>query len=57
MIYKIISQDNKSDDITVQLFNSQDEAYDLLEEIYSDICCPDANYDDRPYYEIIKVEE
>ena len=57
MIYKIIRQDNESDDITVQTFNCYDDAYDLLEEIYSDVCCSDADYGDRPYYEIIEVEE
>ena len=57
MIYKIIRQDKESDDITVQSFNCYDEAYDLLEEIYSDVCCSDADYGDRPYYEIIEVEE
>ena len=57
MIYKIIRQDKESDDITVQSFNCYEEAYDLLEEIYSDVCCSDADYVDRPYYEIIEVEE
>ena len=57
MIYKIIRQDKESDDITVQSFNCYDEAYDLLEEIYSDVCCSDADYVDRPYYEITEVEE
>ena len=57
MIYKIIRHDKESDDITQQSFNSYDEAYDLLEEIYSDVCCSDADYGDRPYYEIIEVEE
>ncbi len=57
MIYKIIRQDKESDDITVQAFDCYDEAYDLLEEIYSDVCCSDADYGDRPYYEIIEVEE
>ena len=32
----------------------KDEAYDLLEEIYGDMCCSDADYEDRPYYEIIE---
>ena len=53
MIYKIIRQDKESDDITMQSFNCYDEAYDLLEEIYSDVCCSEADYSDRPYYEII----
>ena len=57
MIYKIIWQYKESDDITVQSFNCYDEAYELLEEIYSDVCCSDADYGDRPYYEIIEVEE
>ena len=57
MIYKIIRQDKESDDITVQSFNCYDEAYDLLEKIYSDVCCSDADYGDRPYYEIIEIEE
>ncbi len=57
MIYKIIRQDKEFDDITNQLFDSYDEAYDVLEEIYSDICCSDADYGDRPYYEIIEVQE
>ena len=57
MIYKIIRHDRKSDDITDFLFNNYDEAYDILEEIYSDVCCSDADYGDRPYYEIVEVEE
>ena len=28
-----------------------------LEQIYTDVCCSDADYGDRPYYEIIEVEE
>ena len=57
MTYKIIRYDEETDEITEQSFNSYDEAYDLLEKIYSDICCSDADYGDRPYYQIIKVEE
>tara|TARA_B100000212_G_scaffold328470_1_gene292769 strand:- start:270 stop:443 length:174 start_codon:yes stop_codon:yes gene_type:complete len=57
MIYKIVRHDQESDDITDQSFSSYDEAYNLLEEIYSDVCCSDADYADRPYYEIIEVEE
>ncbi len=44
MIYKIIRHDKEFDDITEQTFYSYDEAYDLLEEIYSDVCCSDADY-------------
>ena len=57
MIYKIIRQDKGCDDITQQLFDSYDKAYDVLEEIYSDVCCSDADYGDRPYYEIIELKE
>ena len=57
MIYKIVRQDKESDDITLQSFDCYDEAYDLLEEIFSDVCCSDADYVERPYYEIIEVEE
>jgi hypothetical protein len=57
MIYKVIRHDGESDDITEKLFTTYDEAYDLLEEIYSDVCCSDADYGDRPYYEIISVEQ
>ena len=57
MIYKLIRHDNAVDDLTNQSFDSYDEAYDVLEEIYADICCSDADYGDRPYYEIIEVKE
>ena len=57
MIYKIIRLDKESDDITQQSFHSYDAAYDVLEVIYSDLCCSDADYGDRPYYEIIEVGE
>ena len=57
MIYKIVRDDKELDDITEQSFNSYDEVYDLIEEICSDVCCSDADYGDRPYYEIIEVEE
>ena len=57
MIYKLIRDDNEVDDLTHQSFDCYDEAYGALEEIYSDICCSDADYGDRPYYEIIQIEE
>ena len=55
MQYKIKRVDGKIDEITSQSFNNYDEAYDLLANIYEDLCCSDADYDDRPYYEIIKI--
>tara|TARA_Y100001968_G_scaffold274339_1_gene267506 strand:- start:810 stop:992 length:183 start_codon:yes stop_codon:yes gene_type:complete len=57
MIYKIIRLDQKTDHITLQSFDSYDEAYDVLEEIYADVCCSDADYGDRPYYEIMEVKK
>ena len=57
MIYKLIRHDNEVDDLTNESFDSYEEAYDVLEEVYADICCSDADYGDRPYYEIIEVKE
>ena len=56
MKYQIRKFDGESDDITSQSFQSYDEAYDLLADIYEDICCSDADYDDRPYYEITEIQ-
>tara|TARA_B100001029_G_C14858999_1_gene338056 strand:+ start:201 stop:383 length:183 start_codon:yes stop_codon:yes gene_type:complete len=56
MNYKIQRNDGESDEITCQSFQSYDDAYDLLAYIYADICCSDADYDDRPYYEIIEMK-
>ena len=56
-IYKLCRHDNEIDDMSNKTFDSYDEAYDVLEEIYADICCSDADYGDRPYYEIIELKE
>ena len=56
MKYQIKRLDGESDDITTQSFENYDDAYDLLALIYADICCSDADYDDRPYYEIIEIK-
>ena len=56
MKYKIKRDDGKSDNITNQSFQNYDDAYDLLANIYKDICCSDSDYDDRPYYEIIEIQ-
>ena len=56
MRYQITSDDGEEDDITSQSFDNYDNAYELLEEIYGDMCCSDADYEDRPYYEIIEVK-
>ena len=55
MKYCIIRQDGEKDYITSQFFACYEDAYDLLEEVYADMCCSDADYEDRPYYEIINA--
>ena len=56
MIYQIKRTDGEIDEITTQTFQSYAEAYDLLAKIFVDICCSDADYKDRPYYEIIEIK-
>ncbi len=56
MKYLSTRQDGEEDEITCQDFDSYDDAYDLLEEIYADLCCSDADYEDRPYYEISEAK-
>ena len=55
MKYVITRHDGEDDDITSRSFENYDDAYTLLEEIYADLCCSDADYGDRPYYEISEV--
>ena len=57
MRYLITRDDAEEDEITSQSFDNYDDAYELLEEIYGDMCCSDADYQDRPYYEIIELKE
>ena len=57
MKYRITRHDGEEDEITTQEFENYDDAYELLEEIYGDMCCSDADYEDRPYYEIIEVKD
>ena len=56
MKYLIKREDGEEDKITEQHFSCYDDAYDLLEKIYSDVCCSDAHYGDRPNYDIIEVK-
>ncbi len=56
MKYVITRNDGEDDEITGQIFDVYDDAYELLEEIYADLCCSDADYDDRPYYEIVEFK-
>ena len=57
MSYQIRRIDGDTDEITTQLFENYNEAYDLLANIYEDLCCSDADYDDRPYYEIMEIKK
>ena len=54
MTFRISRYDGEEDEITSQHFDNYDDAYDLLEAIYGDMCCSDADYEERPYYEIIE---
>mgnify|MGYP003334867002 CR=1 FL=1 len=54
MTYKIIRIDGKDDELTAQRFDKYSDAYDLLEELYGDICCSDADYGDITYYDIVE---
>ena len=55
--YRIKRHDGEEDKVTSHQFQNYDDAYDMLEDIYSDTCCSDADYEDRPYYEIIEIKE
>ena len=57
MRYLIKRHDGEEDDITSQDFDNYDDAYDLLEEIYGDISCSDADYEQRPYYEVVEMKD
>jgi hypothetical protein len=39
--YVILCDDGLSDAIAGQVFNSYDEAYNVLERFYADFCCSD----------------
>ena len=54
MTYKIIRLDGKDDKLTCQSFERYSDAYDLLEELYGDSCCSDADYGDITYYDIVE---
>ena len=56
MAYRISRHHGDGDDITSQSFENYDDAYELLEEIYGDMCCSDADYEDRPYYEVVEMK-
>ena len=55
MSYKIIRIDGKEDSITSNNFINFSDAYDLLEEIYGDLCCSDVEYGESISYNIVKI--
>ncbi len=57
MSYQIKRIDGEIDEITTQSFQNYDEAYHMLANIYDDLCCTDANYNNRPNYEIIEIKK
>ena len=54
--YRITRHDGEEDVITSQEFDNYDDAYEVLEGVYGDMCCSDADYEDRPYYEIVELK-
>ena len=54
MAYKIIRIDGKEDKITSLNFVNYSDAYDLLDKIYGDLCCSDADYEDISHYDIVE---
>ena len=49
--YLIVRDDGCCDAIAGQQFSSYDEAYDVLERYYGDLCCSD----ERVYYRIVAL--
>ena len=54
MSYKIVRIDGKEDEVTTKTFTNYADAYDLLDKIYGNICCSDADYEDITYYDIVE---
>ena len=54
MVFKIIRIDGKNDKLTSQSFNKYSDAYDLLTELYGDLCCSDTDYEDMTIYDIVE---
>ena len=54
MTYKLIRIDGKDDKLTAKIFDNYSDAYNLLEELYGDSCCSDADYGNITYYDIVE---
>ena len=48
--YRIVRDDGRSDGIAGRSFPSYNDAYDVLERYYAELCCSD----DREHYRIIE---
>ena len=57
MVYKIVRLDGNEDNLTSKVFSNYADAYDLLDKIYGDICCSDADYEDIVYYDIVEDQK
>ena len=57
MSYQIKRIDGEINEITTQSFQNYDTALDILANIYEDLCYFYADYNDRPYYEIIEIKK
>ena len=57
MSYQIKRIDGDINEITTQSFQNYDKAHDILANIYEDLYCSDADYNDRRYYEIIEIKK
>ena len=49
---RILRDDGVEDAMTSRVFSSYDEAYDVLERFYADLCCSD----ERIEYSIVSTE-
>ena len=54
MTFKLIRIDGKDDKLTEKIFENYSDAYDLLEELYGELCCSDADYGNITYYDIVE---
>jgi len=54
MTYKIIRIDGNHDKLTSQSFDKYSDAYDLLDELYGDLCCSDSDYGNLTHYDIVE---
>ena len=55
MKYIFERQDGEKDLITKNKFDTYEEAYDFLQNLYGDICCSDTDFEDIIYYDIKKL--